>query len=230
MHALVNQSDAEQDAASLIRRLLDEGEYGPGDRLPSERELTERFGLTRSALRKGLNTLESEKLIWRHVGKGTFVASDQAGSSASGLTDLCRSVSPLHMMRSRLAVEPAIAREAAINASAEAAERIRKRHELAMASESWDDYEAEDDHMHRAVAEATDNALLVALFEQLNQVRRAVAWDNVIRTSERPPKDHTSFDQHERIVRAIETRSPAEAQEAMRAHLASVAARLFGDL
>lgn len=231
MNELVNQyHGTPANAADSVKALIHEGGYAPGDRLPPERELTERLGLTRSALRKGLESLEREGAIWRHVGRGTFVAAPTAEPEAPGLAELSRSVSPLQMMRARLAIEPALAREAAINAGSDAAERIRAAHERAKAAESWAAYEAEDDHMHRAIAEATGNALLLALFDQLNQVRRAVAWDTVVRSSDRPPADHTSFAQHEAIVRAIETRKAADAFEAMRAHLGSVSGRLFGDL
>ena len=79
------------------------------------------------------------------------------------------------------------------------------------------------------VAEASDNLPLLALFDQLNGIRRAVAWGSVERTSERPPPDHPSFAEHEAIADGIAARSPDGAFEAMRRHLRSVAARLFPD-
>ena len=136
-------------------------------------------------------------------------------------------VTPVQLMRARIALEPAIAREAAINASAEAVRRLASARDLAEAAESWDTYEAQDDLFHRAVAEASDNVLLLSLFDQLNQVRRAVAWNVVVRTSDRPPRDHTSFAEHDDILFAIEARDPSAAQTAMRKHLGSVSARLF---
>ena len=229
MNDLVNQFAASHDdPAENIRALIADEGFTPGDRLPAERVMTERLGIGRSALRRGLDRLEHEGLIWRHVGKGTFVAG-QDKVTLPRLGDLSQAVSPLQMMRARMAVEPAIAREAAINVSMKAAGKIRSIHESAQSADSWDAYEAEDDHLHRAIAEATGNVLLLALFDQLNAVRRAVSWDNVIRASERPPSDHTSFEEHERIVRAIEARRAKEAQSAMRAHLNSVSERLFED-
>ena len=80
------------------------------------------------------------------------------------------------------------------------------------------------------MAEASDNLPLLAIFDQLNGIRRAVAWGNVERTSLRPPADHASFAEHERDRRR---RSPPatrrRALAAMRVHLRSVAARLFGE-
>ena len=51
--------------------------------------------------------------------------------------------------------------------------------ERAHAASNWQDYETQDDIFHRTIAEASDNLLLLSLFDQLNVVRRAVAWGNV---------------------------------------------------
>ncbi|SMX41094.1 FadR/GntR family transcriptional regulator [Maliponia aquimaris] len=213
-----------------LRALIDSGDYAPGDRLPPERELIVSLGTTRATLRKALDTLEREGLIWRHVGKGTFIAAHGVGNEPVCLAQLSKRVTPVHLMRARLSLEPAIAREAAINASDAAVSRLRQAGTKAREAASWDEYEAQDDHFHRAVAEATDNPLLLTLFDQLNQVRRAVAWNSVVRTSERPPRDHSSFAEHDQLIAAIAARDPAAAHAAMRQHLGSVSARLFGEI
>lgn len=218
------------DPLGQLRALIGEGDYAPGDRLPPERELIVSLGTTRATLRKALDTLEREGLIWRHVGKGTFVAAHGVGDEPASLAQLSQQVTPVHLMRARLSLEPAIAREAAINASETAVNRLKQAGTKAREAESWDAYEAEDDHFHRAVAEATGNPLLLTLFDQLNQVRRAVAWKSVVRTSERPPRDHSSFAEHDQLIAAIEARDPAGAHAAMRKHLGSVSARLFGEV
>lgn len=213
-----------------VREFISAGAYAPGDRLPPERELIAKLGISRTMLRRALEALEREGAIWRHVGKGTFVASHGSSAGAGSLADLSRQVTPVKMMRARLSVEPAIAREAAMNASGEAITRMKLAKERAQAASSWTDYETHDDLFHRSIAEATDNILLLTLFDQLNQVRRAVAWGNVVRESEAPPEGHRSFLQHDTIAAAIEGRDPAAAHEAMRDHLKSVSARLFEEV
>ncbi len=99
----------------------------------------------------------------------------------------------------------------------------------ALEAPTWDEYEAKDDALHRVIAEATGNVLLLELFDHMNEVRRAVAWSSVILHSARPPSDHTSFAEHDRIADAIAARKPADAHAAMRAHLNSVSVRLFGE-
>ena len=137
---------------------------------------------------------------------------------------------PVRMRRGRLCIEPAITREAAINASAEAITRIKLAQDAARSATNWDDYENQDAIFHRAVAEASDNIMLLALFDQLNQVRRAVAWNMVVGGTDRPPQKHSSFDEHDAILASVEGQDPARAYEAMRDHLKSVASRLFEDV
>lgn len=217
----------QNDAVARLRAFIADGGYEPGDRLPPERELTGAMAMGRSMLRKALDQLERDGAIWRHVGKGTFVSNGTVAGVAGGLAELGRQLTPYRMMRARLCIEPAIAREAAINASGESMTRMRLAMERARTAPNWQDYEAQDDHFHRTVAMGADNLLLLTLFDQLNQVRRAVAWGNVTRDTVRPPADHKSFREHEAIAAAIEARDPEAAYEAMRGHLGSVSARLF---
>jgi DNA-binding FadR family transcriptional regulator len=221
----------EDDAAvSSLRKYIADGGYEAGDRIPAERELTARLNMTRTTLRKALDALEREGVLWRHVGKGTFVATQREARSTNALTELGRQLTPFRMMRARLAIEPAIAREAAVNASGKAMAQMKLAMERAHSAPNWSDYEVQDDLFHRSIAEASDNLLLLALFDQLNQVRRAVAWGSVTRKTARPASDHSSFAEHEAIAEAIESRNPDAAYEAMRNHLRSVSARLFEEV
>ncbi|WP_347312536.1 FadR/GntR family transcriptional regulator [Defluviimonas sp. SAOS-178_SWC] len=215
-------------AISQLQEFIADGGFEPGFRLPPERELCERLGMTRNALRRALDALERDGVIWRHVGKGTFVSDTGAAAMADPMLELGRQITPFKMMRARLAIEPAIAREAAVNASGKALMAMQLAMERAHSASTWAVYETQDDLFHHAIAEATDNLLLIALFNQLNGVRRAVAWGSVVRDSQRPPSDHSSFAEHEAIAMEIAGRRPEGAYEAMRTHLKSVSERLFG--
>jgi DNA-binding FadR family transcriptional regulator len=222
--------DPTADPAERLRCFIRDHELGAGSKLPAERQLTEQLGLTRATLRKALDVLEREGQIWRHVGKGTFIADAETPKAPSAATfELGRQITPFRMMRARLTIEPAIAREAAVNASAEALAAMRRTIERAKAATTWHEYEIQDDLFHHAVAQASDNLLLLALFDQLNEVRRAVAWGSVQRETPRPSADHSSFAEHDAIHAAIARRDPADAHDAMRRHLGSVARRLFGE-
>ncbi|OED43158.1 hypothetical protein AB833_04450 [Chromatiales bacterium (ex Bugula neritina AB1)] len=217
-------------ALQQLREFIDAGNYGPGDRLPAERQLINALGITRTNLRKSLDALEREGSIWRHVGKGTFITASVDAADVPGLAELSHHVTPTQMMRARMSLEPAIAREAAANASGEMVKQFIHARDLAVAATTWDAYESDDDAFHRSVAQATDNILLLSLFDHLNQVHRAVAWRQVIRQTEKSPRNHQSFQEHDSILNAIEQRDPVAAHAAMRDHLSSVSKLLFGDI
>src|SRR3546814_11106019 len=70
-------------------------------------------------------------------------------------------------------------------------------------AQTWRQYENSDNRLHRTVAEAAHNTVLLALFDTLNAVRRAVVWGRLRDQIDRPPPDHHSFKEHELLVRAI---------------------------
>lgn len=214
-------------AVTVLKEFIADENYAAGDRLPPERELITRLGMTRTVLRKALDTLERDGVIWRHVGKGTFVASAEDQIDLGAFADIGHRITPVKMMRARQCIEAVIAREAAVNASREAVRKINQIKDRARQARSWEEYETTDDLFHAAIAEATDNILLMALFDQLNKVRRTVAVSTVIRQTEKPPENHTSFAEHDRICAAIEARDPKAAHDAMWQHISSVSARLF---
>lgn len=222
--------DDRQGSLQKLRTYIANGAFAPGDRLPAERELTEALGVKRATLRRALDRLEQEGTIWRHVGKGTFLSEPSAPLATDWLADVSHQLTPVKMMRARLSIEPAIAREAAINVSGEALARIMRAVEGAEDAADWSTYEGFDDEFHHAIAAATDNPLLVALFDHLNAVQRAVAVSTVVRETERPPRTHTSFAEHREIADAIATHDHARAHAAMRKHIGSVSARLFGEI
>ena len=217
------------DSVTALRTFIAAGSFRPGDRLPPERELTVMLDMSRNTLRGALDALEREGAIWRHVGKGTFVAAHGDSADTGSLAELTRQVTPVQLMRARLSLEPAIAREAALNASNAAVIRLKLACSRCLEATNWEAYEARDDAFHRIIAEATDNVLLLSLFNQLTQVRRAVAWGTVIRQSPQPARHHPSFVEHDAVAAAVEARDPVAAHAAMRTHLSSVATRLFGE-
>jgi DNA-binding FadR family transcriptional regulator len=215
-------------ALAQLRAFIADRGFQPGDRLPAERPLCHELGLRRSELRRTLDTLEWEGVIWRHVGKGTFLSSVTSEVRLNDFARLSRQVSPVDVMRARSAIEPALARQAALNSSASAISRLRLNTERARGAATWREYEALDNDFHRLIAEASDSVTLMALFDQLNALRRMMSSERIIRTGVRPPSDHSSFSQHARIVEEIAARNPDGAQTAMSAHLWSVENRLFG--
>ena len=217
------------DGAALVqlRAFIVDRAFKEGDRLPPERLLGAELGLRRFELRKALEILEKEGVLWRHVGKGTFLAAHPDQSSQNDLSALAKRISPADVMRARAALEPALARDAALHCSASTIAGLRLITARSRTTSSWREYEALDNDFHRQIAEASGSITLLALFDQLNTLRRMVAWGRLTRSGSRPPDSHLSFVEHDRIVEALAVRHPDAAQTAMRAHLRSVEDRLF---
>ncbi|WP_163270242.1 FadR/GntR family transcriptional regulator [Chelativorans alearense] len=195
-------------------------------RLPPERELCESLGVSRGDLRKALAILERDGRIWRHVGKGTFVGSGPIEETI-GISEIASRTSPADVMRARLIIEPEIAREAALHATLDDIAAMRQSMAQTRVAETWRQYENIDNLLHRQIAQASRNNVLLGIFDVLNAVRRTVVWGRLRSDGNRPPTDHHSFTDHERIVDAIAERDLAGAAAAMRLHLQQVGRRLI---
>jgi len=236
MHGLVQtKSDIDGGAAAFpetgggaaldrLRAFL--GEVPLDGRLPPERDLAVTLGVSRAELRKALSALERDGVLWRHVGKGTFLGSRPIDTVAD-VAAMTRRTNPSEVMQARLSLEPEIVRLAALNATAADVAEMRNCIARTHQAETWRQYEAWDNRLHRTIGEAAQNGLLLGLLDTLNAVRRAVTWGRLRQEPLRPSPDHHSFAEHDEIVQAIADRDPARAAAAMRAHLRSVGRNLL---
>lgn len=209
------------DAALVqLRAWLTRHDFPPHTKLPAERELSELLGVSRGELRKALAALEAEGQLWRHVGKGTFTGAKSI--EVMSLADIDRQTNPSEVMRTRLLIEPIIAREAALNATRLNIEAMNQCVLRMRKAETWRHYETADNELHRCIAEASGNRLLLALFDALNSVRRAVVWGHLRPNRAKPGPDHHSFAEHDQIIAAIENRDLSGAAQAMYRHLQAV--------
>lgn len=216
------------DAGQLARRLrsyITEQGFTHTARIPPERDLALKFGVTRGALRKALDQLEEDGLIWRHVGRGTFIGARPV-LNLSDVAYLGELASPAQVITARFAIEPELARLAAVYGTRSDFEQISTCARKCRAAADWRAYEAWDNNLHHAVAKATHNKLLVHLFDTLNVVRRSTVW-GVQRATNAPPPDHNSFAEHDALLSAIVARDPELAAQEMRRHLNSVRGRVL---
>ncbi len=195
-------------------------------RLPPERQLAESLGVSRGTLRRALAELEAEGVIWRHVGRGTFLG-DRPVEPLHDLTEVLRQTSPAMVMAARLSFEPELARLAALHATDADLDELAACVAASQAAADWRAYEFWDNQLHRSIAQASGNRVLLALFDSLNTIRRAVTWGRLRPGPQRPAADHHSFAEHAAIVAAIGQRDGPGAAAAMGQHLASVRANLL---
>lgn len=218
--------DGGQSALVQLRAYLGQREFAPNTRLPPERELAEIVGVSRGDLRKALAVLEEQGELWRHVGKGTFIGARPVAEIAT-VTAIADQTSPAEVMRARLVIEPELAREAALHATSDDIRVLRLCADGARHAETWRQYENWDNRLHRAIAEAGRNALLLSVFDTMNAVRRTVVWGRLRNDRLLPPPDHHSFADHDAIVDAIAERNLAAAAAQMRLHLQRVQTNLI---
>lgn len=206
-----------------LRDMFDESGYSLNDRLPPERDLCEMVGTTRNKLRGALAELEADGRIWRHVGRGTFVG-PRPVLNLTDVTYLRDQIKPENVMTVRASIEPELCRLAARNAKKSDFEQIKYNADRCRTAEDWRAYEASDNNLHHAIARATQNQLFQYFFETLNVVRRSIVWGQP-RQTQRPPRDYSSFVEHDAIVAAITDGDADLAAEAMTTHLRSVFSR-----
>ncbi|WP_376873579.1 FadR/GntR family transcriptional regulator [Albirhodobacter sp. R86504] len=214
--------------ADRIRAFVMTGGFQHNDRLPPERVLAQQFSTSRGDLRKALSLLERDGLIWRHVGRGTFVGARPV-HNLNDIAFLGELASPVQVISARLAIEPELARLAAHSGTRADFIAMRACNDRCRAAPDWRSYEAQDNTLHSIIARATQNKLLIYLFETLNIVRRSTVWGQS-RSTTRPSESYCSFAEHEAICTAIEARDGERAASHMRDHLISVRDRVLPTL
>jgi GntR family transcriptional regulator, transcriptional repressor for pyruvate dehydrogenase complex len=211
----------EQIAAQIEKRILS-GELRSGDRLPTERELSEQFRASRTAVREAMKTLAQKGLVDMRPGRGTIVidGTSQAMRHSLGLMmRVGQAGSSASLVEVREIIEPEIAALAAARATGEHIASMQAAVDIMDTSlEDADTYIAADNEFHLALARGTQNELILALVDSivdlLSEQRKQVF------SVDGGPKRGQIH--HKRILETIVHRDSQEAREAMRAHLQQV--------
>ena len=200
-----------------IRELIESGELRPGDRLPSERTLADRLGISRPSVRTGLRILSAMGVLQSRHGSGTFMSSGPpAESQLLRLLAALHGFSPDAMFEARHILEVSLA--------GLAAERATDEHLAMMAEAVADAYASVDDpkaylvydmQFHRAVALASGNPIVATLMDMVT----AALYEMKVQVIEHATHMEDSAAMHRKIYQAIRARKPDAAREAMRNHL-----------
>jgi len=214
------------DMLGKIRR----GDWPEGQQLPPERRLAEDYGVARNTVRLALRRLESEGLLIRHVGRGTFVR-DGAGRrrvEGGGLSPRLRAASPADVMEVRLILEPRAAALAANRANADDLFRIQGAYRNSVAAKGLSEFEHWDAQLHLAIVEATKNAMLIDYCVTINAIRNEPAWYHLKKRTVTAELRSVYDRQHDAMVAAIVDRDPEAARDRTHDHLATVRDNLLG--
>jgi GntR family transcriptional regulator, transcriptional repressor for pyruvate dehydrogenase complex len=201
-----------------VREMIRQGSLKPGDRLPPERELSKRLGISRASLRHGLRFLTAIGALTSRRGSGTYIAAGPPALDSEPLrmlADLHR-FTPDQMFEARKLLEVGLAGLAARNAQPEQlATMAEEVTEMYATLDDPQKYLIHDIRFHRAVAAASGNQILVALMNMVS----AVMYERRRATVERATDLKESVEFHRKIYRLIRARNPEEARAAMSEHL-----------
>jgi DNA-binding FadR family transcriptional regulator len=212
-----------QDDVARVRAYIDARRREGLQRLPPEEKFAEEVGVARSRLRGILKRLENEGVIWRHVGKGTFIGER---SMASALGALPSMISPLEAFDARMVLEPQLAALAAMNASPREIHEMQECLQTMAKLERFEEWAVWDERLHRLVAKAARNTLLLAVYDTIRQSAPSGMSTRLNTVYSGGVGQRTNVE-HDRYVEAIANRDPQGAETAMRDHLKSVRATLF---
>ena len=213
-------------ALERLRILVTQLAYAGEAQLPTERDLSEQIGVGRRAIRRALEVLEAEGLIWRRQGAGTFIGQEPRDGEQQ-LNKLPEMSNMLEVMEVRLRLEPSLAQLAAIRATPQDIAQMRYLAEKVAEAGDMDGRELWDGALHRAIAKAAGNTLFLALFDVVDRMRQDESWRHVreaLRTREAVSLYKA---QHCTIVDAIERHDPVSAERSMRQHLLALQERLL---
>ena len=214
-------------ALERLRDLLRNGDFGTDGKLPTERTLSDRLGVSRRAIRRALEVLEAEGSIWRKQGSGTYVG-QKPSEWSDHVETIVAGTNFMEIMEVRLRIEPQLAQLAAMRAKPSDIERMRELAQKVHIREDADGKELWDGALHRQIAQTAGNLLFLSIFDMINRVRQDEAWQT-IRERARSNANTMSISnaQHAAIINAIAARDPAKAGEAMRQHLLMLQERLI---
>lgn len=201
-----------QSVAEQIADLIDEGSFPPGTRLPGERELAERLGVSRVTIREAEIALQAVGRLEIKTGSGVYVSESQPENRAE-----LPSASAFEVTEARLLVEAEAAALAAHNITDEGIARLEKMIEQ-MRTGSEEAANDADEQFHRTIAEASNNAAMVHTVQTLWRMREELPDVKATYEAVCVHDADSRTAEHEAIFLALRDRDPAGARNAMREH------------
>jgi GntR family transcriptional regulator, transcriptional repressor for pyruvate dehydrogenase complex len=213
--------------ASSISREIAQGRLRSGDRLPTEHALATTFGVSRNVVREAIAKLRSEGRVWSQQGRGAFVA-DTANPTVLSIDHdaLQKGDAFASLFELRGILEVHAAALAARRRSKDDLARMQGALETMTASPYGSvQWLKKDLEFHTAIARATGNAYIVQFIGFVSEkVRDSILVAGGSHASDEMAR--ATLVEHQVILVAVKAGDPAAAQEAMRVHLDSAAARV----
>jgi len=216
-----------EEIVSSIEEQITKGKLKPGDRLPSERELSEQFDVSRTAVREAVKALREKGMVVVHPGRGTFITNESSEVIQNYLGTQLRfssadSTAALLQVREMLEPEMAAAacESATLNDIAKLQAALDQMDTLVETQRTFngDAFIEANLVFHNLIAEATRNSLVILLLTPIVRLIREQRQQNGISYEGALHAQQG----HRRIMMAIEQRNKDAAREAMRAHIGQI--------
>jgi GntR family transcriptional regulator, transcriptional repressor for pyruvate dehydrogenase complex len=205
------------DAAEHLRALVSSGALAPGDKLPPERELATRLGVSRPTVREAVRGLVIMGLLETRHGAGTFVVRTAPPDGDRFTVSIDLEGAPIQeLFEIRLLLEPSVTERATARITDEELAELRAKVDGMEASvgdpQTFADTDAE---FHRVIHVAARSATLLSLLDGIADLARRGRSISTLQASVR----RRTLQEHHAILGALEDRDPVLAREAMAAHL-----------
>lgn len=206
--------------AEQLRELIDGGTYQPGDRLPSERDLAGRLGVSRPTIREAIIALEIAGAVEVRVGSGVYITAQPAAAGDLAATG---GAGPFEILEARRLIE---AETCALAAERIDAAQLRELEALVEAMDGGDvgieAAERADERFHCLIADAAGNSVLSANVAWLWGLRNESAISTHFHQRVRDEGVRPIVADHQAILDALRQRDPTAARAAMTRHLQRV--------
>ncbi|AFU99266.1 FadR/GntR family transcriptional regulator [Simiduia agarivorans] len=207
-----------QNVVDEINKLIDSGDYPPGSRLPPERDLAERFDVSRLTIREAIIALEVLDKVRVKTGSGVYVKEPAHKAVAGAPSD----IGPFELTQARAVIEGEAAAIAASMITEEALKELEGTLKLMAQENAEGDLAAAeaDRQFHLIISQATNNAALLMTIKRLWEIRETSA--PIVRAYEGVCKlnGKNRLDEHRAIYDALKARDANAARKAMHHHFA----------
>lgn len=213
-----------QSVIRQIERLILHGILRPGERLPAERDLAEKLGVSRPSLREALAELQEAGLLVTRPGAGVFVADVLGSAFSPALVKLFASHDEavfdyLDFRRDMEALAAERAARMGSDADLKVVDSLLRRMEAAHGKRNPSEEAGLDAEFHLAIIEASHNVVMLHMMRSMfDLLREGVFYNRQVMFRQRTTRD-SLLDQHRAINIALQARDPERARAAVQAHL-----------
>ena len=216
-----------------IIKAIRDGAYKVGEKLPPERVLTEKMGVSRPLIREALSALEISNILETKVGSGTYVRKMIRNNAEieQQILSILDKGDPIEALEARIPIEEGLVRLAAIRATPEDLKKIEdalERGRYAGESQDHNSFEKADEDFHLAIAKASRNILLETAVRPIINIMKSELWGKMKNLYFNKEDFDKTIGEHMQIFIAIKRGSAYHASKMMRKHLSSSKDRFIG--